>query len=182
MSLWDIGEEKIEKTGSFEMGVGDMEPIPSNTELLAYIEQAKWDEFEEQTYVSLKWKVAKPEEYKGRVLFHKLKVCDLDEKKRTKAVKMLAAIDTNCKGKLLGIEFPKDADLMKCLANQMMRIKVQIWKMAIKGEDREGNWISSVAPKGVSVEEPKPVQAPAKPVQPAADNCGTTSEDFDVPF
>lgn len=173
MSLWDIGEEKFETTGSFEMGGENMEPIPSNTELLAYIEQAKWDEFKEEAYVSLKWKVAKPEQYKGRVVFQKLKVCSEDDKKRTKAVKMLAAIDTNCKGKLLGIEYPKDGDLMKCLANQMMRIKVQIWSMVVNGEDKQGNWVSSVAPKVNS-----------KPAAPRPEKTAPADEisDDDIPF
>ena len=57
-------------------------------ELLAYIEQAKWDEFEEQTYVSLKGKFQKKE-------FHKRK-CE----KNAKAVKMFQS--TQLKGKLLG--------------------------------------------------------------------------------
>ena len=45
MSFWinNVNEEKI--TGSFELG-GMLEPIPANTTCLAFIEEAKWENFE----------------------------------------------------------------------------------------------------------------------------------------
>ena len=123
------------------MGGGDIKPIPNNTALIAAIEEAKWDSYEGDNYISLKWRVMRPAEYANRVLFQKLKV--FSPKQGDKAKQMLMAIDANCGGKLARLkDAPEDHDLMTALIGKPMAAKVQVWEI----NDKSGNWISAVAP------------------------------------
>lgn len=81
MSFWNLQEPV---TGEMEMGGGDIEPIPSGTSVLAAIDEAKWDEYEGDSYISLRWQVLAPEDYKNRKIFQKVRVLDSDSKSRKK--------------------------------------------------------------------------------------------------
>lgn len=171
--------------GAYEMAGGDIEPIPAKTGCIAAIEEAKWDEYEGDRYISLKWRIAKPDAYSNRVLFQKVKVFGTSQDKdpqatADKAKRMLAAIDTNAGGALSKLQGePTDTDLMSALMGKMMAIKVMVWEMDDKnnpGEKKRGNWISAVAPsKGAPVQAPKPAPAPAAPA-------GGIDFDEDIPF
>ena len=70
MSFWDINEEVSDK---FEISGGDgFSVIPANTQCLAVIDECKWDQDREgNRYISLRWSVLAPAEYKNRKLFQK---------------------------------------------------------------------------------------------------------------
>ena len=58
MSFWQKQDgSAVENTTSFEMGGGDIKPIPNNTALIAAIEEAKWAEYDGEHYINLKWRV-----------------------------------------------------------------------------------------------------------------------------
>ncbi len=184
-NFWDLNDgNKIEENaGQFEMGGGDLTPIPNGTGCIAAIEEAKWDTYEDDRYISLKWRVMRPEQYANRVIFQKVKVfgmaSDKDQRATAdKAKRMLAAIDQNCGGKLMKVEGePSDMDLMSALVGKQMAIKVQVWKMKNRdsGEEMTGNWIGAVSPaKGAQVATPA-----AKPAQTAPADDGL---DDDIPF
>ena len=169
MSFWNL--ENLPENGEFETGGGDIKPIPADTSCLASIDEAKWDHDRDgNTYVSLRWSVLMPAEYKNRKVFQKLWVKDEDPrakdpaKKKDKAMRMLAAIDFNAGGKLkaAGVE-PTDESLGACLVGKPMIIKVMEWKMddAVTGEIKTGNWIGAVSPK-------KGAAAPAAKAAPVA--------------
>src|SRR5690554_1638640 len=100
MSFWNLSDgEQAQPTGAFESGGGNFEPIPDNTGCIAAIEEAKWDDYEGDRYISLKWRVMQPSEYDKRVIFQKVRVFDAKQEKADKAKRMLAAIDTNAGGK-----------------------------------------------------------------------------------
>jgi hypothetical protein len=112
--FWNLsdGEDVKETagTGEFDAGGGNLLPIPGETSVLAAIDEAKWDKTQDgDRFISLRWNVLAPDDYKGRKVFQKLWVLDADPRakadkvaaKRDKAKKMLGAIDTNCGGKLL---------------------------------------------------------------------------------
>lgn len=144
MSFWinDVKEEKV--TGSFEMG-NTLEPIPANTNMTSFIEEAKWDSYEGVEYINLKWKVLAPDEYKNRIVFQKLKVLDINEDKAAKAQKMLLSINHNAKGKIHeNTEMPTTSELQKNLCNKPMIVNVQVWEL---DDGRKGNWIAAVKPK-----------------------------------
>lgn len=149
-NFWNLSDNSDAKsTGSnFETGGGKIEPIPSNTDCLAAIDEAKIDDYNGDEYVSLRWVVLQPEEYKNRKIFHKVRIFDADSKKADKAKRMLAAIDTNAGGKLIeSEEAPNDLDLTMALVNKPMVIKLQVWEMEVEGETRTGNWVCAVSPK-----------------------------------
>lgn len=185
MSFWNTSDnENLTSTdGNYESKGADLPPIPKDTGLLAAIEEAKWDDYEGDDYISLKWRVLKGE-HQNRVLFQKLYVQG-DSKakdsmaKADKAKRMLAAIDANAGGKLLKLDrVPEDTDLMSALVGKMMAIKVQVWsfKDDATGETKSGNWISAVAPKGAGS---APVaSAPVKSVAPVVND----NFDEDIPF
>ena len=156
MSFFDNTEPT---TGSMEMGGGDFEPIPANTQVLAYVEDAKIDEYEGVEKVKITWVVLQPEEFKDRKVFQNVKVFDEKTEIAAKARKMLAAIDFNAGGKLLASgQAPDDVNLMVALSMKQMVLKLAVWDM----NDKKGNWVTSVGAKGSSVPQaaPAPVVAP----------------------
>jgi hypothetical protein len=161
--FWNLsdGDDVKETAGSgeFDAGGGNLLPIPAETSVMAAIDEAKWDKDQDgNRFISLRWTVLAPEDYKNRKVYQKLWVTDADPRtkadkvaaKRDKAKKMLGAIDTNCGGKLLakGVE-PTDESLTACLTNKPMVVKVMIWKMRDRQTDEmmRGNWVGAVAPK-----------------------------------
>lgn len=178
MSFWDLtdgGNAAEEKQTEYEIpGGGNMDPIPDGSSVLAMIDEAKWDNKEGNEFVSLRWTVLGPDEYKNRKVFQKLWVTDDDPnvkdadkaaKKRDKARRMLAAIDANAGGKLTAKEgVPTDETLTACLTNKPMIIRVAVWEMPDRENPSEkisGNWVQACAPKskGVDVKEPAPKKA-----------------------
>ena len=115
-------------------------------------------------------------EYKNRKIFHKLWVSDEDPrakdpvKKRDKAIRMLAAVDTNAGGKLLASgKKPTDEMMSATLVNKPMTIKVMMWEQQKQdGSMGRGNWIAAVAPRGGKAAAPAPKPA--------------VTEDEDAPF
>jgi hypothetical protein len=162
--FWNLSDgedvKEIAGSGEFDAGGGNLLPIPSETSVLAAIDEAKWEkDTNGNRFISLRWTILGPDEYKNRKVFQKLWVTDADPRakadkvaaKRDKAKKMLGAIDTNCGGKLLakGVA-PTDESLTSCLTNKPMVVKVMIWEMRdrMSGEMARGNWIGAVSPKG----------------------------------
>lgn len=183
MSFFDLSDgTKAESTSSFELAGGNLEPIPNDTTCISAIEEAKWDSYNDDRYISLKWRVMQPDAYANRVVFHKVKVFGMADDKdpsatADKAKRMLAAIDANAGGKLMQVTGePSDMDLMGALVGKMMATKMMVWefKKPDTGEEMSGNWIAAVAPaKGAEVSAPK---TEAAPVDSAID------EDDDIPF
>lgn len=167
MSFWNLNDTaaKIDTSGSFESNV-QMEPIPNKTQVKAACDEAKWDEYGGDSYISLRWTVLAPAEYKNRKIFQKVRVMDSDSKKSDKAKRMLAAIATNAGGGLLKVQgAPTDQELQKHLLNKPMALLLAVW--SIKKEDGEtstGNWVSAVSPlkKQAAQPEPEPAQEPAQ--------------------
>ncbi len=153
MSFWNLSDnsENLQQnnTGTFDAGGGDMEPIPKDTQVKAACEEAKWDHYDGEEYINLKWTVLAPAEYKNRKIFQKIRVMDGDAKKSDKAKRMLAAIAANAGGGLLKVEGrPSDMDLQRNLAMKPMALTLQVWEMdKTDGTGKiSGNWVQQVAP------------------------------------
>lgn len=202
MSFWKIDGEELKNSGSFEQEGGDIKPIPDDTQVLALVDEAKWDtpyEGEEQ-FISLRWAVMAPAEFKGRKVFQKLWVLgnnprqDDAEKRKAqgvKAKKMLAAIDHNAGGKLFASEeAPTDDSMARTITNKPMVLKLKVWEMTIQGEEKSGNWIAAVSPRNTqgkaAKEEPaakkaEPKKAEEKKPEPEA-QAPIDDLDGDIPF
>ena len=162
VNYWDLSDgEDITKTGAnFESG-GAMQPIPNNTTVIAIIEEAKVDQDRENNqYVSLRWSVLSPAEYKNRKVFHKVWCLDLrpakEEVYRDNQKRMLFAIDTNAGGKVVASgRAPTDQTLSSFVGKQM-QIKVMLWEQ----NGNSGNWVASVSPKNGAAVASKPKPAP----------------------
>ncbi len=168
-NFWFVEEEV---TGKMDMGGGDIEPIPSKTQCLAAIDEIKWDNYGGEEYISARWNILQPAEFKNRKIFQKIKVKEADDKKRQKAVKMLAAIDFNAKGNLMASgQIPTDALLQKALMNKPMVIMLQIWAIedSATGETKKGNWISAISPRSAN--------QPAKVIPVAREEIAMTDEE-----
>ena len=174
MGFWDLSDgETAANTGTeYEVPSGNMEPIPAGSSVLAMIDECKWDKKPTgEEFISARWTVLAPEEYKNRKVFHKIWVTDLDpsakddaaaKSKRDKARKMLAAIDANAGGKLTAKpSIPSNDDLLH-LTNKPMVATMMIWSMpdSRNGGMMHGNWVSAVASKNgkdIHVAEAKPL-------------------------
>lgn len=185
MSFWNLGEE-TPQDGQFDMG-GGFEPIPNNTDVLAAPDEAKWDTIpnDGEDYISIRWEVMAPEDYKGRKIYQKVRVYNEDDKKAQKAKRMLAAIDQNAGGKLMASgEEPTDESLTVSLCNKPMVLKVMKWEIPAEqsndGQHREGNWVSAVSPRkkggGQKKQEAPKKEEKAQAPEPEED------PDDDVPF
>lgn len=154
-------------TGEYSHSV---EPIPDKTKVLAYIEQALMEKgpYDEHELVKLQWRVLKPQEYKDRVVFQKVKVYGGEEHKRVRQLKMLQAIDANAGGGISRSNILNDQTLAT-LERKPMMLQIGVWEM----EDRTGNWVMAVAPKpaSIAVDVPKPAPVAA-----------TIDDDDDLPF
>jgi hypothetical protein len=201
MGFWDLSDgDSAAKTGQeYEVPGGNMEPIPEGSSVLAVIDEAKWETKQSgEDYISLRWSVLSPDEFKNRKVFHKLWVTDLDpmakdEKKgiakRDKARRMLAAVDANAGGKLIAQEgMPTNDSLTLHLCNKPMIITLMVYSISDARGTATGNWVCGVAPKAKGIDV-----KPAKPVTPQRrddDGFGTTpaglssrDEDLDsIPF
>jgi len=166
MSFWTT--EALSSTGTVETGGGSIEPIPAKTQVKAAIDEAKWDSYDNEEYISLRWTVLAPADYKNRKIFQKLKVNDLA--KSEKAKKMLGAIAVNAGSGLLKTSGePTDSDLQKHLLNKPMALLLQVWKIKPDdgGDELTGNWISSVSPL-----KSKPAPTPPPAVEIDVDDIG----------
>ena len=153
------GTAATEATGEFDSGGGSFELIPEGTNVLAAISEIEWTLYNGDEYISAKWTVLKPDEFKNRKIFQKIRVMDEDVKKADKAKRMLAAIDKNASGgKLLSLDRqPTDSDMAKALVNKPRVLKLGVWEM----NDKSGNWIVAISPKTAQPSSTKPKPAPA---------------------
>lgn len=179
MSFWSTSEGEIQQPtdGNFDAGGGKIIPLPEGAQVMACIDEAKWDKTDKgDRFISLRWTVLKPEDFQNRKIFQKLWVLDDDPsakdpaKKRDKAKRMLAAIDFNAGGKLLAKgEAPSDESMTVHLTNKPMVIKTMVWEQ----KDREtgamiyGNWIGAVAPKGSETTSADDIKKAQKPYEDA---------------
>lgn len=183
MSFWSLSTGETAKTdGNAEMGGGNLPPIPEGTKVRAMVTEAKWQDANEYNprHISLRWDVVDGE-YKKRVIFQKVKVTETDANKRDKAIRMLAAIDTNCGGKLMALgREPSDMDMMANLCNKPMLIKLGVWEMeGSDGQPRSGNWV-------MAVQSANPSSAPQSQPEPTTStetqNPATEKMDNDIGF
>ena len=168
VDFWNLSDgDDIHKTsGNFETGGGNFAPIPDNTTCLALIEEAKVDQDRSgNQFVSVRWSVLLPAEYKNRKVFQKIWCLDDNprkadaEKAKDKAKRMLFAIDKNAGGYLVNSgKAPNDNNLAKAFTDKQMQITLQVYEMEGDKGTITGNWISAVSPKAGGVKSaPKPV-------------------------
>jgi hypothetical protein len=182
--------------GAFDAGGGKIEVIPEGTQVMAAIDEAKWDRnLDGDKFINVRWSVLLPEELAGRKVFQKLWVSDYDpntldkEKnptsksvtKQDKAKRMLMAIDANAGGKLaLKGAMPTDNDLTSNLTMKPMVIKIMVWQQG----DGEGNWVGAVAPKNsqrTSSDELAKAQAAQAKAAAGRSSAGSLNGD-EIPF
>lgn len=168
MSFWNLStNEALTADGAFDSNPA-MTPIPDGSQLRACIEEAKWDDYQGDTFIKLTWTVLDGE-FKNRKVFHKVKVKDSDKNRKDKAIRMLAAIDANAGGNLMRLgKEPNDMELTANLANKPMAIKVAIWEI----DGKSGNWVMAVSSLGNT----QPVA-----VQPTA-QAPSVADIEDIPF
>lgn len=163
MSFFKMSDGTAPKSdGTAEMGGGNLPPIPEGTQVKAMATEAKWDDGGEFTdrHIKIRWDVIDGE-YKKRVIFHKVRVSDKDANKRDKAIRMLAAIDANCGGKIMQLDRePSDMDLMSNLCNKPMALKLGVWEMeGSDGKPMSGNWVQAVSSgKAQATQQKKPAE------------------------
>lgn len=173
MSFWNTSNaQPIQAAESFEAQT-DLKPIPTGTLLRSIITEAKWDTYNDDEYISIRWDVIDGE-YKGRVIFQKIRVMDQDPKKSDKAKQMLAAIDMNAGGQLMSSgEKPTDVGMMTNLCNKPILIRVRVWSIEDEntGETKTGNWVDAVFnAAAVQKQQQQAQQAASQPAQPGFDD------------
>ena len=152
--------ENVKAEGTYE-AAGNTDPLPDNSSVLAFVEQAGWkrgrDEDGAPEYLNIQWRVQEPESVARRVVFQKLWVTDADPNakdsaaKRDKALAMLAKIDAIAGGKLAKIAGkPDDDQIALALQNKFAVLKLGVWEMG----EATGNWVKAISPKGHELSVP----------------------------
>jgi hypothetical protein len=156
----DLATEETD--GSFDIGGGNIEVIPDGAQVLAAIDEAKWDRNDNgDKYISVRWTVLQPEELANRKVFQKLWVDDYNPEKlkkgidkaiayRDKAKRMLMVIDANAGRKLAAKgQMPTDIDLTSSLTMKPMVIRIGVVSSLDPntGKWSSRNWVGAVAPK-----------------------------------
>jgi hypothetical protein len=174
MSIWKTSDQKeIAPSNTYELGGGNLVPIPEGTSVLAAPVEAKWKEYEAEDYISIQWQVLAPIEFKNRRVFQKIKVNESDPSKADRAKKMLVAIDANAGGHLIAAAVePNDSTLTQHLVGKPMVLKLGVWEI----NDKSGNWVQAVSPKAGTAPPATAAPAPAPAPAPAG------KFDDDIPF
>ena len=184
MSFFKMSDGTAPATdGNAEMGGGNLEPIPAGTQVKAMITEAKWDDGGDyaERHIKLRWDVVEGE-FKKRVIFQKVRVANDDANKRDKAIRMLAAIDTNCGGKLMQLDRePTDMDMMTNLCNKPMVIKLEVWEMKRDGQTKSGNWVCAVS-GGKAQSQPQAAKPATQPGETETSNADTKAADNAIGF
>ena len=183
MSFWQTSEgDDLSATTpdtTYETpGGGNFDPIPDGTVLPSAIKEVKWDEYEGDRYISARFDVLDGD-FKGRVVFLKIKVYEPSAKKRDRALRLLATIDAITGGRLLKVQGePSDVDLAS-MCGKPMDARVRIWDM----NGKTGNWIEAVGKLGsLSGPTTKPVTNSAPKQQAQQQAPADSFDDDDIPF
>jgi hypothetical protein len=169
-NFWNTSDGKeIEKTTSFDASA--MTPIPDGTNCKVVIDEAGWKaafDHHDPEMINLRLTVLDPKEFKGRKVFQKVRVNDVNPDKADKAKRMLMAIDQIAGGKLAASgKEPSDDELMGALVNKIMVVKLGVWDM----NDKQGNWVMAVSPV-----------AKAAPKNPASERDISSDDEPVIPF
>lgn len=182
MNFWTTSDgSDVGNSNTYENS-NDLAPIPDKTSVLFAVEEAKWDTTQQgERFISTKWRVAAPQPYGNRVVFHKLRVYSNDDKKADKAKRMLAAIDANAGGKLRQLNHePTDQDLMLALVGKPMGGKLGVWETEDKSAS--GNWIMAVSPATRGGAQQQPAQQQRQPVQQQTAAYASLDDPDQIPF
>jgi hypothetical protein len=192
MGFWNTSDgENVANTGTEYEVATSLEPIPEGSSVLAMIDEAKWATTDSgDEFVSLRWAVLAPEQFKNRKVFHKLWVTDHDPnaKDSAKAVaktdkhrKMLAAIDANAGGKLTAKDAkPSTDDLAMFLQNNPMVITLGVWESNTGGNG--GNWVQAVAPKTKELKVGTAKTAKPRPQSSGSGGASSQIDGDEIPF
>ena len=72
MSFWEMSDgSQAQASTEYEAPSGGG-VIPDDTDVMAFIDEIKWDEKDGNKFISARWRVAKPETLKNRVVFQKM--------------------------------------------------------------------------------------------------------------
>ena len=167
MSFWanvDIN------ANNFEMGGGNLEPLPDGTRVLVVCEAAMSKTYDFVDYINIQWRVAQPEEYKNHVIFQKVKINDPAQSAKHRA--MLAAIAKNAGGRLFAAmdaakeAEPSDASLATLIgATMVLLLGLYEIKDSGTGEvTKTGNWVKAVSPRKDGTPAAAVAPRPAPPV------------------
>lgn len=186
MSFWDsqIGEVTGAPESAFTKAFSGT--IPDNSYALARIESALNDEYNGIKTIKLEWVITSGD-FENKHVFQKLKVYDVDAKKRHTALNMLKLLFTMFHVKQLHDGPPSDQDLSQ-LVRKAAGIKIQEWLLAKDdGTMGSGNYVSEVHPvAGFQSSTGKHKDAAAKGVDSAltrhAHNEFSKELNDDVPF
>jgi hypothetical protein len=186
MSFFTLSNgESLEAINKFENS-GRQGIIPAGTQLICDIVAAKWApaDSRNEEHIVIDLFVVQAGQYKGYTVKHKLHVNDLDDKKKDKALRMLMAYDTLCKGLLLkadqaGKEIT-DAILAKALVAGEVCATFDVWETErADGTTMTGNWVRAIGPKSkVEQAKDKKIMEKAKQV---AEELDADFED-EIPF
>lgn len=171
-----FAQEALSVGKEFEQGAS-FELIPDNTKALAMISNAEWRDANEHNgrHINLTWDIVEGE-FKGRKVFHKIKLFDADKAKVLRAQKMLIAIDANCKGAIAAAGVEPTLQGLQSLLHSPMYILINVYTPK-DPNSKPVNWVAAVSERKKGQQQTAQQQAPAAQSQEPSINF-----DEDIPF
>ena len=134
--------DKVDTTASMPL-------IDDNTIVTSMIEEAKWDDYNDERYLSLKWKVLDGS-FKNNVAFQKIKPYNPKENTADAAKETIYRLFLLC-GATPPDNEPTEMELMKALCNKPLAPRYRVWDF----DGKKGNWVDQIHKKVGDVEAPK---------------------------
>lgn len=195
MSWWNDSDGNSIADGKkdYTSAGGDFDVIPKGTKVLAMVDDAGWKAVYQRSeeFINVKWRVMKPSQYEGRVIFQKLFVDDANPQtppdkiaaKRDAAKRQLSVIDANHKSKLTKLTArPTDQQLALALVAAQCVLSLEVWDKTDPADDTKkvpgGNWVRGINPKGGEITADVAKRAAPAPMTDPFDS----DLDGDVPF
>ena len=178
MSFWNLNNgETITKETKMESA--DFVPIPDKTIVTAILTEIKNDYFDGESgideYINARWDITAPAEYKGRVVFQKMRPMSDKASQSDRAKLMLFAMHNEA-GVQLPNRMPDDNDLAKLFMIKF-NLRLRVWDM----NGKQGNWVEEL----IETKKNSGTATQVAPQQAQAQAQGAASHDQideDIPF
>lgn len=185
MSFWNTsdGSNAAQNAEAVYVAPSGSDPLPDDAQVVFAIEDVSVKTFDDGgKSIGFMCRANAPQEYANRVFFVNLKPWDHDTSKRDKALRMLAAIDKNCGGRLAASgQEPTTESLQQALLNRPMIGKLGMYDFeGDQGKRITGNYFKGVAPVNRSAQA-APAKAQPKP-KPQQNNDNFADMDDSIPF
>jgi len=186
MSFWSLSDGSTPKGDAESSHVGSFAQIPDGTQAPAIIKDFILDQTDKGSWYKISWQIVEGD-FKGRVVFQKIKCFEPKKETADRALNMLKRIYDLTQHKPTHGDAPSTSDLMP-MKGKVLGIKISEWSMSqADGSFSQGNYVSEVHPiSGFETVVGTPMVVTSVPIKVGASKIdsvtGLPFDDSGIPF